>query len=115
MEINDLEKKRLRLAKILVITASLIGCSIILFKIDAQTYKNPFAAILVGFYVISLPVAYWSAYLLVLVARLVFKSFLSEKHTYIIFLAILVPFGFLIGFLAFLCISEILSGHWLFR
>ena len=98
MENNELVAKRYKRAIFLVELATFFGCSIIMF--NPAIYKNPFLAGLIFLYVASLLVGLLVAYLLVLVIRFIFRSFLREKLTYIIFLIILIILGYGIGILS---------------
>jgi len=108
MENSDLTRKRYKWALLLVILTTLLGFSFIMF--DPATYRNPFKSSLIFGYIITLPIGVLVAYLLVLITRLIFKSFLKEKLTYIIFLIILMVLGYGVGFLAFVFTFRAMSG-----
>lgn len=99
MENNELTRKRYKRALLLVILTTLLGFSFIMF--DPAVYRNPFKPFLILGYVTTLPIGVLVAYLLLLIARLLFRSFLKEKLTYIIILIILMILGYGAGFLAF--------------
>lgn len=88
-------RKRYRKAILLVELATFLGCSTILF--DVTIYKHPFFLVILFFYLIGLLLGLSVSFLLLLITKTIFVSFLREKITYIIFLIILVFLGYWIG------------------
>jgi len=111
MENNDLVRRRFKRAIFLVSIAALFGCSYILFDpVVWRMLKDPLGSAMIFPYMVSLPVGVFGAYLLVFITRFVFKSFLKEKITYIIFLIILMILGYGVGFLSSLFTWRLLAG-----
>lgn len=108
MENNDLTRKRFKRAILLVMLTTLLGFSFIIFM--PATYRNPFKLYLIFGYIVTIPVGLIVGFLPVLIIRLLFKSFLKEKLTYVILLIILMMLGYGFGFLAFLFTFRAMSG-----
>ena len=95
MENSVLMRKRYKKAIILVELATFFGCSVIM--LNDTVYKNPFFGGILFLYIIGLFIGAFISFLLIVVTKAIFRSFLREKITYIIFLIVLVFLGYWIG------------------
>ncbi len=95
MENSVLMRKRYKKTILLVELATFFGCSAIM--LNGNVYKNPFFGGILFLYIIGLFIGAFISFLLILAAKAIFRSFLRDKITYIIFLIALVFLSYWVG------------------
>ena len=108
MENNKLISRNTKIAVLLVRIAVIFGLSVIMF--EPKIYNNSVTPLFISAYALSLPVGILVAYVLGIIIRFFFKSFIKNKFIYFLFLIISIIAGYGTGFFSSMFIWKILAG-----